>query len=507
MEKCKFCQGELEENTTLCPHCGKDNAQLPEEPEAPVAPVTENTEETPQQETTITEEETSGKEAQEESAPAEEKTPVVEGKKASPALIAVAVAAVVVLLAALTALVLMGLKDRQNREDTQVTETAAATEETVVATIPADGDPDDVTCKGSYTGTDADALAAADTVVATMGDHTLTNRELQVYYWQLLNQQAYQFAMYGYLDPYQGLDTQIFSQTEEKTLTWQHAFLQSALNSWQQEQAMAAVAETMGLELSEETAAELEALPQVLEEQAVGDEYADAQAMIADILGVNATLEDYVTFCQRNAMANAYYDDLTASLVPTQEELEAYYAENEELFVQSGVSKQIQYMDVRHILLSVEGTTDENGTTTYSDEDWEACRAKAQEILDTWLAGEKTEESFAALANAHSTDGGSNTNGGLYEKVYVGQMVTEFNDWCFDESRQPGDYGLVKTTYGYHIMYFVRSYVEENPDWQAYTENQWVSEQASNKMSELVAANPMTVDYSAIVLGNIDLVG
>ena len=34
-------------------------------------------------------------------------------------------------------------------------------------------------------------------------------------------------------------------------------------------------------------------------------------------------------------------------------------------------------------------------------------------------------------------------------------MVTNFNDWCFDESRQPGDHGIVETEYGYHIMYFV----------------------------------------------------
>ena len=34
-------------------------------------------------------------------------------------------------------------------------------------------------------------------------------------------------------------------------------------------------------------------------------------------------------------------------------------------------------------------------------------------------------------------------------------MVTNFNDWCFDEARQPGDHGIVETEYGYHIMYFV----------------------------------------------------
>ena len=36
-------------------------------------------------------------------------------------------------------------------------------------------------------------------------------------------------------------------------------------------------------------------------------------------------------------------------------------------------------------------------------------------------------------------------------------MVEEFEDWCFDEARQPGDHGIVKTSYGYHIMYFVEN--------------------------------------------------
>ena len=34
-------------------------------------------------------------------------------------------------------------------------------------------------------------------------------------------------------------------------------------------------------------------------------------------------------------------------------------------------------------------------------------------------------------------------------------MVPAFNDWCFDEARQPGDTGLVHTDYGCHVMYYV----------------------------------------------------
>lgn len=490
MDRCKFCQRELEENSTLCPHCGRDNAQQEQE----AAP-----EGIPQEETTQMEE-PQQKAAQPETEEASaEKSPTEEGKKASPALIAAAVAAVVILLAALTALVLMGLKDRQSRLDAAVAETtltSAETQETVPATIPPDGNPDDVTCKGSYTASDEEAQAAADAVVATMGEYTLTNRQLQVYYWREINQQAYQFAMYGYLDPYQGLDTQIYSQAEEGPMTWQHAFLQSALNIWRQEQLLAGAAVKEGMEVSAEDAQQLEAMPALLDEQAVEAGLADAQALIADVVGSNVSLEDYVNFCENNALANAYYLAKNEALAPTQEELEAYYAENEETFAQAGMTKELPYVDARHILISVDGTT---------DEDWENCRQKAQEVLDIWLAGEKTEESFAALANEHSTDPGSNTTGGLYEKFTTGTMVAEFNDWCFDESRQPGDYGLVKTQFGYHIMYFVKGYVEENADWETYTRQQWVNAQLNDMMTQLVESNPMTVDYGAIVLSNIDL--
>ena len=114
-------------------------------------------------------------------------------------------------------------------------------------------------------------------------------------------------------------------------------------------------------------------------------------------------------------------------------------------------------VNVRHILVSFEGgTTDETtGTVTYSDTEKAAAKAKADEILAAFNAGDKTEEAFAALATEKTTDTGSKENGGLYEDVYPGQMVTAFNDWCFDSARKPGDTAVVETEYGYHVMYFV----------------------------------------------------
>lgn len=109
---------------------------------------------------------------------------------------------------------------------------------------------------------------------------------------------------------------------------------------------------------------------------------------------------------------------------------------------------------VRHIL--VKAVADENGE--YTEEAKAAAKADAEAILAEFLAGDKTEESFAALAEAYSEDEGSYLNGGLYDTVVKGQMVEEFDAFCF-EGHKKGDtavvYGESSSYAGYHVMYYV----------------------------------------------------
>lgn len=119
----------------------------------------------------------------------------------------------------------------------------------------------------------------------------------------------------------------------------------------------------------------------------------------------------------------------------------------------------VKPVDVRHILIQFP-TSSSGQTTTPSDEAKVAYREKAQEVYDQYLAN-PTEDNFAALATANSEDSGSKDNGGLYENVAVGDMVEQFNDWCFDAARKPGDTGIVETRFGYHIMYYVGNNHEE----------------------------------------------
>lgn len=128
--------------------------------------------------------------------------------------------------------------------------------------------------------------------------------------------------------------------------------------------------------------------------------------------------------------------------------------------------------DVRHILARAENTTDSDGKLVApTDEAWAAAKEKIDGIVAEFEAGDKSEDSFAKLANEKSDDG-DGTTGGLYEKIDPADgYVTEFLDWIFEDGRKPGDTGVVQHSaeegatsgyYGYHFMYLVG---DNEPRW------------------------------------------
>ncbi len=167
--------------------------------------------------------------------------------------------------------------------------------------------------------------------------------------------------------------------------------------------------------------------------------------------------EDTCVHSERSSGSGISYKDwaLTAS------EGDATVAENtngDGYYVAAFIShddNSYKLAQVRHILVKAEA--DEEGN--YTDEAKAAAKAKAEEIYDKWKSGEATEESFAELAEQFSEDAGSNTNGGLYDNVQKGQMVEEFDAFCF-AGHKPGDTGIVYgeaagSYAGYHVIYYV----------------------------------------------------
>lgn len=140
-------------------------------------------------------------------------------------------------------------------------------------------------------------------------------------------------------------------------------------------------------------------------------------------------------------------------------------------------------VNARHILLSFDD---------YSEAEAEQ---KANEIYTQWQQGEATEESFAKLASIHSSDVGSVYAGGLYKNITHGYMVDEFDAWVYDEARKVGDTALIKTSYGWHIMYFSGEGLEA---WQAEAFETLQNQDYSAAIDELNSKYAASYDQSVI---------
>ena len=238
--ECKFCNQPLNEDSTLCPHCGKDNAEEIQSEEIPT--IVDPAVEEPQS------------------------AEIKPGFQMTTGKLTAIIVATAVLVAVLVALVFWGMGGKLSAAegtegDVVPAETAEAAVESVPpATIPADGNPDNVTCKGSYSVSDAEILNLRDTVVATAGDTELTNGELQVYYWLQVQQFLSEYGAYASyfgLDYTQPLDTQLCSMADE-SMTWQQYFLDSALLTWQNYLSLSNESLEKGFEIDPMIAQELE---------------------------------------------------------------------------------------------------------------------------------------------------------------------------------------------------------------------------------------------------------
>ena len=200
---CKKCNAELEEGVQICPECGMNQAEVAEN-----------------------------------AVPAEVKVEKKEPKMV-PLKMVIAVAVVVALIAVFAVVIFGGLIGKQNVDPTEGT--VPSQEVIPGATIPGTG-LNDVSCKGSYTVSDEEAVAAKDTVIATVGNQKLTVGQLQAYYWlqtrSFLYSNSYYLSMLG-LDYTRGLDEQMISAevmaslgAEAENMTWQQFFLSQALDAW-----------------------------------------------------------------------------------------------------------------------------------------------------------------------------------------------------------------------------------------------------------------------------------
>lgn len=479
--KCIHCGAENAEESQFCIQCGLPLEQ-PEEPPEPQAPdETAQADMLPDQPEPATGPDT---------APAAQPGP--EKKKSMvpvlAALLAAAAVAVVVLILIWRAIPSADqpaadqpaadvLQPAGDQQDSQTQEPSSG--ETITPKYP-------VTC---YTSPALVPEGAMDTQVGSYGSTALTNRDINYYYWgeyyYLLN--AYGSSLYQWMNPSQPLDQQLVS-AGDSGYTWQDYLLDMAESTLRETYALTSEAERVGHTLSEAETGYLEQTWQSMKDAAQSSGYADFTSYLQASYGPAAEEESFRSFYERSTLAASYAQTLYNGFSFTQEEIAAYY--NEGGYAESGLAQDDTCpVNVRHVLIMPE------------NDDWDAALTQAEALLAQWNEN-PTEENFAALAAQHSQDPGSQNNGGLYTGVQPGQMVAEFNDWCFDAQRKPGDTGIVKTSYGYHIMYF--SARDDTPVWMQTVESDMRREAYQNTIGALVDTSGYQLDYAAVVLATPD---
>lgn len=142
-----------------------------------------------------------------------------------------------------------------------------------------------------------------------------------------------------------------------------------------------------------------------------------------------------------------------------EEDTEAYYI----VYVVSPAApdRQTAGADVRHILVEAETTKEDTEGNKVDlpakeiEKNFAEAKKEAEAILKEWKSGDATEDSFTALAKEKSDDPGVTENSGLYEDITsTSSYVPEFLDWAL-ASHKVGDTDIIKTDYGYHVMYYV----------------------------------------------------
>lgn len=391
--------------------------------------------------------------------------------------------------------------------------------ETVGYTTPADGNAGDVTALGSYT--DREKTAAA----ATVGEAELTNGMLRAFYWM----EAARYSRSGEeIQPDWSLPLDVQTcPVDSGVNSWQQYFLKRALDTWHTAQALAAKSQAEGvplekayqpnqrnheLYLKEKPATRflygynpgyqpntlhrtyLEEIPQLLSALAESLGYADGETLARQAMGTEP--QDLIAAVELYNYSYMYLTTLSYYLEYTEEELQTFAQENPQY------ADETQLVNLRHILVVPQGedvVIAEDGTVTCSRESWDGAKAEAEQLLKTWETGIRVREStFAELASLHSDDPGSALTGGLYQHVRRGQLTRALDNWCFYSSRKAGDTAILRSDYGFHVVYYSGS----------TTAGELALRDAllAGKQKQLIAdareAYPMTVDYSAISLSH-----
>lgn len=442
----------------------------------------------------------------------------------TPTVVLTALAAALVLILAL--LLLTGGPIRLTRAQSQPLQgPAELTPAPSVCAVVPNGNPKSLLCLDGYTR--QASQASPDKIIASCGSDDLTNGELQLYYLGAiaLHRRSGSDQNPDYTRP---LEQQLCPLGDGK-LSWQHYFLNRALENWRLEAALARAAqeprpireeaykpnETDDLHGKYVAAdlpvnnflyadqpcykpnsmhqAYLDQLPQMLEELAKQRGYDSLDAYTRAVYGTSG--QALLEAAQSLNLGYMLFTEDSYDIIVTEDEVDSYVTAH------AGSLPTGDLVELRHVLLVPGGATlESDGSVNATEAQWAECKKEAQDMLSQWqqefLNSLGKGYNFARLANRESQDLGSRAAGGLYQNVAQGQLVEPLDQWCFDPARKEEDITILRSRLGYHIVFFAgKTSAARVAAREALT-----AEKQLAPWAERAAAIPLSVNYPEVEL-------
>ncbi len=276
-----------------------------------------------------------------------------------------------------------------------------------------------------------------NTVALTVGQHEISNAELNYHYIDAINNY---YSNYGEYVSLFGLDiTKPLNEQfadEEAGETWADYFLTSASENVRAIYAMNDAAAAEGFTLSEEDAASIESTISTMGLYASLYGYQDAETYLKAMYGKGASIEDYRAYMEKSMLADAYYNAHNESLVYDDAALRAEEADKYNEF--SSYSYSYYYLSNSKF----------EGSDTTAEE---AAKALTAEEITT------VEELDAAIA-ALSINEGTEASSTKCKEYGYNSINSAFAQWVTAEERQVGDLTYLPNSdtdiTGYYVVLF-----------------------------------------------------
>ena len=307
-----------------------------------------------------------------------------------------------------------------------------------------------------------------NTVAVTIGEHKVTNAELNYFYVDaVLNyySQVGQYASFFGLDINTPLDEQIVD--EETGSTWADQFVDTAISDAKNVYAIVDAANAAGFQLSEDELASIDTELMYAEFNAVYSAgYPSMDSYLKSLYGNAADAEGYRAYLELRSLAGAYYESYADSL--TYDDAALREGEKENFNQYSSFTYNYKYIPVNNYLTG--GTVNDNNVATYSDEEKAAAQKKAQEVANGLVGDDVTslvlfDKKIANMEGAKENETSDVADAQLYDAVN-----SVIRDWVTASERKEGDTTVIPSTTtstvdgvetevvnGYYAVYFVSS--------------------------------------------------